>query len=185
MELTRKKMVQAFEAARECGPYDELPLLGADRDPQLHLSRNDRPQPFHLICSADTMLAQLSGRATLDLEYSPVRYHRLEPGDVVYIPAGTPSRIRPESDSVHVRYKPGDVGLEAVAWFCSNCGIEVHRDEFDVAQEISQGAYQRACEAFNADVELRRCPTCDEVHDPVDLSDLRWSEIAEAITAET
>lgn len=185
MELTRKKMVQVFEAARERGPYDELPLLVADRDPQLHLSRNDRPQPFHLICSADTMLAQLFGHAILDLEDSPVRYHRLEPGDVVYIPAGTPTRIRPQEDSVHVRYKPGDAGLEAVAWFCSTCGNEVHRDEFDTAEEIPQDAYRRACNAFNADVELRRCQRCGDEHEPVDLSGVRWTEIADAIRAET
>src|SRR5581483_2616218 len=101
MELTRKKMVMAFETARDCGPYDELPVLVEDRDPQLHLSRNDRPQPFYLICSRDTLLAQLAGTATLHMEYSPVRYHRLEPGDVAYVPAGTPTRLVPDGESVN------------------------------------------------------------------------------------
>ena len=89
MELTRKKLVQVFDVAKECGPYDEVPVLVDGRDPQVHVSRNDRQQPFFLICSADTVLAQVSGTATLDLELSPVRYHRLETGDLVYLPAGT------------------------------------------------------------------------------------------------
>ncbi len=185
VEYDRKKMVKTFEAAASCEPYDELPVLVADRDPQLHLSRNDRPQPFYLICSEDTLLAQVAGRATLDLEYSPVRYHRLEPGDVVYVPAGTPTRIRPEEPSVHVRYKPREPGLEGVAWFCSACGHEVHRDEFDTADELPQDAYWRACNAFNEDVELRRCPACGKEHDQLDLTGIRWPEVAEAIRQST
>ena len=62
--FTRKKLVQVFDAAKECGPYDELPVLVDGRDPQVHVSRNDRPQPFFLICSADTVLAQVTGTAT-------------------------------------------------------------------------------------------------------------------------
>lgn len=181
MELDRKKMVHVFQAAQGCGPYDEMPVLIADRDPQLHLSRNARPQPFHLICSADTLLAQVAGRAILDLEHSPVRYHRLEPGDVVYIPAGTPTRIRPQEPSVHLRYKPLHAGLEGVAWFCSACGHEVHRDEFDTEDELPQDGYWRACTAFNEDVDLRRCPACGKEHDQLDLSGIRWPEVAEAI----
>jgi 3-hydroxyanthranilate 3,4-dioxygenase len=156
-------------------------VLVAERDPQLHLSKNDRPQPFHLICSHDTLLAQVSGSATLDLEYSPVRYHRLEPGDVVYVPAGTPTRIRPDETSIHVRYKPLHAGLEGVAWFCNECGHEVHRDEFDTEEELPQDAYWRACQAFNDDEELRRCPQCTKVHDLVDLDGIRWPEVAQAI----
>jgi 3-hydroxyanthranilate 3,4-dioxygenase len=183
VELDRKKMVRTFEAAKECGPYDELPVLVADRDPQLHLSRNDRPQPFHLICSSDTLLAQLAGTATLDLEYSPVRYHRLEPGDVVYVPAGTPSRLTPDDVSINLRYKPLHAGLEGVAWFCNACGHEVHREEFDTEVELPQEAYWRACQAFNTDVELRRCPHCAKEHDQIDLSGIRWPEVAQAIRA--
>jgi 3-hydroxyanthranilate 3,4-dioxygenase len=181
VEFDRKKMVHAFEAARDCGPYDELPVLVADRDPQLHLSRNDRPQPFFLICSSDTLLAQLSGTAILELKYSPVQYHRLEPGDVVYVPAGTPTRIRPEAPSVHLRYKALHAGLEGVAWFCTACGQEVHREEFDTEEELSQDGYWRACTTFNADVELRRCPECGKEHELVDLTGIRWPEVAQAI----
>ena len=183
MELERKKMVQTFEAARDCGPYDELPVLTADRDPQLHLSRNDRLQPFHLVCSQDTLLAQVAGEATLHLEYSPVRYHRLEPGDVVYVPAGTPTRLEPHGESVNVRYKALHPGLEGVAWFCDKCGNEVHRVEFDTADEIPQAAYWRACEEFNSDAGLRSCDACGAAHPEVDLEGIRWPEVAEAIRA--
>jgi len=183
MELTRKKMVMAFETARDCGPYDELPVLVEDRDPQLHLSRNDRPQPFYLICSRDTLLAQLAGTATLHMEYSPVRYHRLEPGDVAYVPAGTPTRLVPDGESVNLRYKALHAGLEGVAWFCEACGQEVHRVEFDTETSIPQEEYWNACEAFNADAELRRCGNCGTVHALVDLTGIRWQEVADAIRA--
>jgi len=106
---------------------------------------------------------------------------RLEPGDLVYIPAGTASRIRPDDVSIHMRYKALHAGLEAVAWFCSSCGNEVHRDEFDTEEELPQDAYWRACNAFNADVELRRCRSCGAVHDMADLSGIRWPEVAAAI----
>lgn len=185
MEFERKKMIHAFEAARECAPYDELPVLVADRDPQMHLSRNDRPQPFHLICSQDTLLAQLAGEATLYLAYSPVLYHRLEVGDVVYVPAGTPTRLVPDGESVNLRYKALHAGLEGVAWFCEECGQEVHRVEFDTETEIPQAAYWRACEEFNADVELRSCGACGAKHEEVDLTGIRWPEVADAIRAST
>jgi hypothetical protein len=183
IEFDRKKMVQAFDAARDCGPYDELPVLVSDRDPQLHLSRNDRPQPFHLICSQDTLVAQLFGTATLDMKHSPVRYHRLEPGDVVYVPAGTPTRLVPDGESINLRYKALHAGLEGVAWFCETCGEEIHREEFDTESELPQEAYLRACERFNDDAELRKCLSCGATHDPVDLSGIRWREVAEAIRA--
>ena len=99
----------------------------------------------------------------------------------MYIPAGTPTRIRPEETSVHVRYKPLHAGLEGVVWFCNACGHEVHREEFDTAVELPQEGYSRACTAFNEDEELRRCPACGKEHDQLDLTGIRWPEVAEAI----
>ena len=55
--MVRKRAFNIFQQAREAGPYDEYPVLPAEIDPQLHLSRNDRPQPFFLICERDTVLA--------------------------------------------------------------------------------------------------------------------------------
>ena len=97
------------------------------------------------------------------------------------MPAGTASRIRPDEPSIHVRYKALHAGLEAVAWFCSACGAEVHRDEFDTEEELPQDAYWRACNAFNADIDLRRCGSCGAVHDLADLEGIRWPEVADAI----
>ena len=181
MELQRKRMFHAFAVAKDAAPYDEMPVLRPDIDPQVHLSRNDRPQPFFLICEKDTMVVQLSGTGVLEMQYSPVRYHTLEPGDVVYVPAGTPTRSVPETESVQLRYKPLQPGLEAVAWFCPRCGTEVHRDEFDTTEELPQDAYWRACRRFNEEAELRRCPSCGHQHDPADLTGIRWPEVAEAI----
>lgn len=46
--MERKRMLQVFKEARHAGPYDEFPVLLEEIDPQLFLSRNDRPQPFFL-----------------------------------------------------------------------------------------------------------------------------------------
>lgn len=181
MAYSPKRMFLALDAAREARAYDELPMLRTDIDMQVHLSRNDRPQPFFLICGHDTLLTQLAGEATLELKYSPVLYHTLEPGDIVYVPAGTPTRVVPTTPSVQLRYKSSTPGLEGVAWFCADCGTEVHRDEFDCAEELPQDAYWRACAEFNSKAELRQCPACGAAHPPLDLSGVRWPEVAEMI----
>lgn len=185
MELSRKRMFHAFKAARDACSYDELPVLRPDVDVQVYLSRNDRPQPFFLICEHDTLLTQLVGDAVLELKYSPVLYHMLEPGDIVYVPGGTPTRVVPTAPSVQLRYKAADAGLEGVAWFCPGCGAEVHRDEFDTAEELPQDAYSRACREFNAKPELRACPSCGAAHPELDLTGIRWPEVADAIRAAT
>ena len=180
-ELERKRMFHTFAAAADAGPYDELPVLRDGIDPQVHLSRNDRPQPFFLVCSRDTLVTQLSGSGELELRYCGVRSHPLDPGDVVYVPAGAPSRYVPDGIAVVLRYKALVPGLEGVVWFCASCESEVHRDEFDTAEEIPQAAYWRACQEFNAKVELRTCPSCGEVHPPVPVEGVRWPQIAEAL----
>src|SRR6185312_11278829 len=91
-------------------------------DPQLHLSRNRVKQPFFLICEQDTMLAQMSGEARVEFRAGPVRYFDMTVGDFVYVPAGTPHRIVPKTESVHLRYKAEKPGLEAVAWYSEATG---------------------------------------------------------------
>ena len=90
--MKRKKSFSTFEEAPKRGPYDEYPMLPPGVDPQLCLSRNDAPQPFYLICEFDTVLLQMSGAGRLLLREAPVLYHRMEPGDFVYVPAGVPHR---------------------------------------------------------------------------------------------
>src|SRR5262252_2071864 len=63
--MNRSRALSIFQEAKAAGPYDEYPVLPPDIDPQLHLSRNDRPQPFFLICEHDCVLTQMSGRATV------------------------------------------------------------------------------------------------------------------------
>jgi hypothetical protein len=183
--MRRKRQVNVFEDAREAGPYDDFPVLPPDMDPQVHLSRNDRRQPFYLICERDTVLAQVSGEAVVAFAAGPVRYFTLEPGDYVYVPAGTPHQITPRSESVQLRYKAKAPGLEGVAWYCPTCGAEVAREEWDTAAELPQDAYWRICQAFNADATRRKCARCSAEHPTVDLAGIRWPEVAAAIRAAT
>ena len=176
--MDRKRMLNGFKAAAELGPYDEFPVLVPGIDPQVYLSRNDRPQPFYLICEKDSLLAQMAGTGRLQMKYSPVLWEAMQPGDFVYIPAGTPHRYIPTTESLQTRYKPNPAGLEGVAWFCARCGTEITRFEWDTAEQVPQAGYWYACQAFNATVDRRTCPTCGEVHPEVVLSGLRWQEIA-------
>ena len=182
--MPRKRMLHAFRAAREASSYDERPVLPDSIDFQVHLSRNSRPQPFFLICEHDTLLATLLGEGTIEFKCSNVKYHRLEPGDHVYIPAGTPTRLIPAGEAVQLRYKPQRAGLEGVAWYCERCDSEIWRHEFDTSLEVPQAAYQRACSLFSADSELRRCGRCGWEHPAVDLTGIRWEEVAQELRAE-
>jgi len=182
--MERRRMLHIFKVAKECGPYDELPALPDEFDLQLHLSRNDRPQPFYLICDHDTVLVQMSGEGRVEFKDAPVLYHTLEPGDWVYVPAGTPHRLVPDVESVQVRYKAQKPALEGVAWYCQRCGAELWRDEWELAREFPQEAYLRACQEFNADTARRTCSVCGAEHPSVELSGFRWHEIAQDLRQE-
>lgn len=182
--MPRKKTFQTFREAKKLGPYDERPMLPDEIDLQLHLSRNDRTQPFYLICAKDTLIAQLSGDGRVEFKGTSVKHHSLTPGDYIYVPAGAPHRIVPQTECVNLRYKAANAGLEGVAWYCAACDAEVHRTVWDTAGTISQEAYRDACAAFNADEALRTCAACGAVHAEVDLTPYRWPEIAEEIRSE-
>ncbi len=181
--MVRKRAFNIFQQAREAGPYDEYPVLPPEIDPQLHLSRNDRPQPFFLICEHDTVLAQMSGRATVIFKDANVLRFALTAGDFVYVPAGTPHRIVPETESIQIRYKPRDAGWEGAAWYCERCGAELWRSEWNTAEQISQDGYWRSCQAFNDDSAQRTCAGCATVADKIDLGAFRWREIAAELRA--
>src|SRR5215467_8669507 len=176
--MDRKRMLNGFKAATEVGAYDEFPVLVPGIDPQVYLSRNDRPQPFYLICEKDTLLVQMTGTGRLYMKYSPVLWEPMQPGDFVYVPAGTPHRYVPINESVQTRYKPEPAGLEAVAWFCYGCGREIIREEFDTTERLPQAVYLEACQAFNASVQRRTCANCEQVHAEVDLTGNHWQAIA-------
>lgn len=182
--MDRRRMLNAFKAAAELGPYDEFPVLPAGINPQLYLSRNNRPQPFFLVCERDCVLVQQAGTARVFFKDTSVLWHDLGPGDLAYITAGTPHRFVPSTESLVARYKAEPAGLEGVAWYCERCGQELERVEWDTSEELPQEGYARACEAFNADDQRRTCGACGHVHPAIDLDGFRWRAIAAELRAQ-
>ena len=176
--MARKDRFMAFDEAAKRGPFDEFPMFPPGIDPQIHVSRNDRAQPFHLICEHDTVLVNMSGEGRVEFPVGPARYHTLVPGDFVYVPGGTPHRILPDGECVQLRYRAEHPGLEAVAWFCESCGTEIARDVWDSESELPQEGYLRACGAFNADAARRTCDDCGHVHPEIGLGQFRWESVA-------
>jgi 3-hydroxyanthranilate 3,4-dioxygenase len=170
-------MFDTFKEAPARGPYDEMPMLELGIDPQVHLSRNTVPQPFFLICEADSMIVQMAGAARVEFRRSTVNHIDTELGDFVYVPGGTPHRIVPKSPSIHLRYKAALPGLEGVAWYADGSGQEISRIAWNCAEELPQEGYLRACLAFNADPELRGGLPA------IDLAPFCWSEVAAEIRA--
>ncbi|HWE75403.1 MAG TPA: Rieske 2Fe-2S domain-containing protein [Stellaceae bacterium] len=176
--MRRKNRFETYKEAADRGNYDEFPMLELGIDPQLHLSRNTVAQPFFLICEQDTILAQMSGTARIEFRNSPANYFNMALGDFVYVPGGTPHRLVPQTESVHLRYKAAQPGLEAVAWYKGD--EEVARVTWDCAKELPQEAYLRACRAFNADASLRKGLPA------IDLTPFQWDKIgAEVKEAES
>jgi len=182
--MARQHMFLTYEEAAKSGPYDERPMLPSDIDLQIHLSRNDRPQPFFQVCQHDSVLVVMSGAGRVEFKDTSVRHHTYETGDFIYVPAGTPHRIVPDTESIHYRYKLPESELEGVAWYCEGCGASLWRDVWKIADELAQEGYLRACEEFNADLERRTCESCGKVHPPIDLTAYRWREVAAAIREE-
>ena len=180
--MARKQRFAAFDEAQKRGPYDEYPMLPAGIDPQICLSRNDRQQPFYLICEHDTVLVNMSGEGRVEFPDGPVRYHPVVPGDFVYVPSGTPHRFAPDGECVQLRYKAEHPGLEAVAWYCEGCGAEVTREVWDTEEELPQAGYLRACLEFNAGTDRRTCSSCGQVHDKIDLTPYGWEAVAAEVS---
>jgi 3-hydroxyanthranilate 3,4-dioxygenase len=177
-------MLHTFKEGKSAGPYDEYPVLTADVDPQLHLSRNDRPQPFFLVCEKDTVIVQMSGKCKVELRQSSVLSWSAVPGDFLYIPGGTPHRIVPQDVCVQYRFKALASGKEGVAWYCAQCDRQVRSDIWNTVVELPQEGYLRAVRAFNASPTARTCPACGHGHPEIDLSAYRWAEIAQELRAE-
>ncbi len=175
--MRRKGRFETYQEAKSCRAYDELPMLETGIDPQLHLSRNDRPQPFFLICEQDTVIAQMSGTARVEFRGTSVNYFNLQLGDYVYVPGGTPHRYVPKNELIVLRYKAEHAGLEAVAWYAEKTGEELSRVVWDTAVELPQEGYLRACRAFNADKAMRTCKTTGAVAPEIDLAPYRWAEL--------
>ncbi len=182
--MPRNLMVFTFAEAAKAGPYDERPMLPDTLDLQIHLSKNDRPQPFFLICQHDTVLFALSGEGHVEYKDASVLRHSYEVGDHLYVPAGVPHRILPSAKTIQYRYKLPDSELEGVAWYCEGCGSELYREVWEITDELPQEAYFRITSAFSADAKRRTCARCGTVHPPIDLSPYRWAEVARELRAE-
>jgi hypothetical protein len=182
--MPRNHTVMSFAAAAHAGPYDERPMLPESLDLQIYLSKNDRPQPFFLICQHDTVLFALSGEGHVEYKDASVLRHSYEIGDHLYVPAGVPHRIVPSSESIQYRYKLPESELEGVAWYCEGCGKELYREVWEIAAELPQEAFLRIARAFSEDAKRRTCTQCGTVHPAIDLSPYRWFEVARELRAD-
>jgi mannose-6-phosphate isomerase-like protein (cupin superfamily) len=176
--MPRKKTFQVMREAGKVGAYDDMPMLPEDLQVQVHLSRNDRPQPFHQLFANDTLLFLMSGGGLVEMRNSPVERFTLTPGDCVYVPAGVPHRLLPAEESVVLRYKPHPPGIEGVAWYCDNCGAELHRDIWHADRVASQAMFHEMSTRFAADTDRRTCATCGTVLPAPDLVGFRWRDVA-------
>jgi 3-hydroxyanthranilate 3,4-dioxygenase len=182
MALERKKTLNVFrDAAEAWGSFDEFPVGPKGTDPMPHLSRSRVAQPFFVINGADQVLIHMAGRARLELRECDVTAMALVPGDTVYIPAGVPSRLIPDGETLDIRLKAEPAAAEAVAWYCG-CGARVTARE--IGDAIVQAGWWRAVQEFNADARLRTCSACGSVHAPVELGDIAWPAVAAAIAAD-
>jgi len=176
--MPRKRTFQTFREAQKVGPFAEMPMLPDEFQLQVKLSRNDRAQPFYSLFAKDTMLVVMSGGGQIEFRGGSARHFDLEPGDCIYVPAGTAHRLVHDTESAVLRYVPQSPLLEGAAWYCRGCGHELHREVWNTAETLSQEGYAAACTAFNSGENRRTCAACGSVHPPVDAAPFRWEEVA-------
>ena len=138
-------------------------------------------QPLVPVTDQDQVLINLAGEGEFWLKGHEPERTPLVAGDCIYLPAGIPSRVVTHTPSLQVRFKAETPGREAVVWYCPRCDNIVNWRSIDTDQEIPQEAYWEATQAFNADAARRTCRECGTVHPPVDLGDIAWPAVAQAI----
>jgi mannose-6-phosphate isomerase-like protein (cupin superfamily) len=175
----RKTLNVLKEAALAQGSFDEFPVAPVGVDPAPHLSRSTIAQPFWLVTEKDEVLVTMSGEGTVSFQDADRTTMSLGPGDVVYLPARTPSRIIPDGELVSIRLKSVPPFTEAVAWYCDGCGELMHSREFTA--EVPQRAYWNAVTAYNSDGALRTCRSCGHVHAEAEIGDISWDTVAEIL----
>jgi 3-hydroxyanthranilate 3,4-dioxygenase len=180
----RKKTFHTLREAEKVGNYAEMPMLPDDRQIQVYVSKNDKPQPFYLICAKDSLVAFISGSGSIHFAGTTVNNLAGTAGSFFYVPAGVPHRIMPSEPSVTLRYKHRPATLEGVAWYCDDCGAEIYREVWDTAAAIEQDKYHEIASRFAAEPALRKCSKCGSVHPSPDISHLNWSEVAKQIAAD-
>lgn len=173
--MVRRRMVQAFQAAKGIGNYADVPVMPIDVDPQITLSRNSEKQPFFLAFEEDTVIALMSGSATVRLRDTNVNSWSMIPGDHVYIPSGTPHLLDPAEESVLIRYIGNEPAYRAAVFACERCGEELHRLEWQQDLEVEAVAiYSEVARRFNEDIAARTCPVCGTTAAEVSLERLGW-----------
>ena len=176
-------MLLTFKEAPERGNYDEYPVLPAEVDPQLHLSRNDRVQPFYMTCAKDTIVVQMGGTGRVEFRDASVNYFDIEPGDFIYVPAGTEHRLHPDNENITYRYRAQHPGAESMTWRCDNCATELLRYAYDGDAVPIQAAYAAGCDAYNAS-SARTCKVCGHGHPELAHDAARWRALVAEIAAE-
>ncbi len=182
--INRKRFFNVLEMQNTLAEYDELPLILPHIDPQVHGSKNSKPQPFFLICEKDTVLVAMSGDAWVEFRDADVLRQRFLTGDFVYVPGGTPHRIVPKEAGLHLRYKARDAGREGVAWSCTSCSSTLHRIEWETASVSPQDGYARSCRYYAEAIAGKPCATCGTLAPELDLEGTRWDAMAAALENE-
>lgn len=173
--MARRRMLQAFQAAKEVGNYAEVPVMPVDVDPQITLSRNWEKQPFFIAFEEDTVIALMSGSATVRLRETNVNSWSMIPGDHVYVPAGTPHLLEPIEECVLIRYIGNEPAYRAAVFACDKCGEELHRLEWQQNLEVEAVAiYSEVARRFNDDSDLRTCAVCGTIAAEISLERLGW-----------
>ncbi len=181
--MRRGKQIDLLQGGREClGSYDEWPCVPEYIDPMPYLSHNRVPQPFFLSSAKDRMLAHLGGIGRVEFRDASVNYFDLECGDFVYLPADTPAQLVPETPCLQLIYRGHPLGEETAHWYCPKCRNELYKVELKCGGLPHRG-YWQACQAFNQDEATRRCKECRTTHPAVDLSEIKWLDVAAAIEA--
>ena len=127
------------------------------------------------------MLAHLRGAATLELRGPTAARLGLQAGDLVALPADVPYRVLPDGECVQLIYRAEPRGRESLLWYCSYCDTRLYPHVVEPARETPQRAYWAVVRAFNGTTDLRHCEHCGALHQPVNLTDLRWEEIANGL----
>lgn len=180
--MPRRRMLQAFDAAKNIGNYADVPVMPIDVDPQITLARNTEKQPFYIAFEEDTIIALMSGRGVVRLRDTNVNSWPMIPGDHVYVPAGTPHRFEPTEESVVIRFIGNDPAYRAAVFACETCGNELDRLEWKQDLEVEATTiYAEVTRRFNADLDHRTCSTCGTVAEPVSLDRLGW--VPETVTS--
>lgn len=89
----------------------------------------------------------------------------IKEGEIFLLPPHVPhSPQRPNPGSIGLvieRQRPQGM-VDAVQWYCPNCGTLVHRAELQLASIVKD--LPPAFDQFNSDERLRTCKSCGTVH---------------------